>query len=114
MNIVIISNGPGLPEVVNEYGHSSSWIPDLIKDKDITFSIKKVYDNDALELSDGDAWIITGSKYSVYDDFPWIYRLKKFGRILDPNFHYLIGIPIVNHYNSNKLQHYHHQMLFAQ
>ena len=78
MNVVIISNGPGLPEVVNEYGHSSSWIPDLIKDKDITFSIKKAYDNDALKLSDGDAWIITGSKYSVYDDFPWINRLKKF------------------------------------
>ena len=36
MNIVIISNGPGLPEVVDEYGHSSSWIPNLVKDKDIT------------------------------------------------------------------------------
>mgnify|MGYP003990549275 CR=1 FL=1 len=36
MIVIIISNGPGLPEVVNEYGHSSSWIPALVKDKDIT------------------------------------------------------------------------------
>ena len=78
MNIVIISNGPGLPEVVDEYGQSSSWIPALVKDQHITFSVIKVYDNDVLRLSDGDAWIITGSKYSVYDNFPWIDQLKKF------------------------------------
>ena len=38
MNIVIISNGPGLPEVVNENGHSSSWIPTLIKDSKANIS----------------------------------------------------------------------------
>ena len=92
MNIVIISNGPGLPEVVDEYGHSSSWIPALVKDRDITFSVKKVYDNDVLRLSDGDAWIITGSKYSVYDDFPWIYKLKKFIHKIVQKNKYVLGI----------------------
>ena len=92
MRIVIISNGPGLPEVVEEYGHSSSWIPLLIKDKNISFVVKKAYANERLSLNDGDAWIITGSKYSVYDKFPWINYLKDFVYEIAQNNRYMLGI----------------------
>ena len=92
MKIVIVSNGPGLQEIVDEYGHSSSWIPSIIKDKDVTFDIKKVYDNEKLCLDDGDAWIVTGSKYSVYDEFEWINYLKKFVHDLIQNNKYVQGI----------------------
>ena len=77
MKIVILSCGPGLEEVVNEYGHSSSWIPSIINDSSISYSILKVYNNDMPSINDGDAFIITGSKYSVYDSYEWIFNLKK-------------------------------------
>jgi hypothetical protein len=28
--IVILSAGPGLPEIVTKYGHSSDWIPKIL------------------------------------------------------------------------------------
>jgi len=43
MKIVIVSNGPGLPEVVEKYGHSSSWIPNIIDNQDkINFSTTSI------------------------------------------------------------------------
>ena len=33
-------------------------------------------------ISDYDLFVCTGSKYSVYDDFPWIHRLKKLTRAI--------------------------------
>ena len=92
MRIVIISNGPGLPEVVEEYGHSSSWIPSLVKDKDVSFIVEKAYANEKLSIDDGDAWIVTGSKYSVYDDFLWINYLKDFICKIVQNDKHVLGI----------------------
>ena len=76
MNIIILSNGPGLPEVVSLYGHSSEWIPDSINNKNIKYKVVKTYNNLSFDHSDADAFIITGSKYSVYDDAKWIDNLK--------------------------------------
>jgi GMP synthase-like glutamine amidotransferase len=42
--------------------------------------------------SDCDAWIITGSKYSVYDEIPWITRLKSFVREIAAADKYCIGV----------------------
>ena len=92
MKIIIVSNGPGLPEIVQEYGHSSSWIPSLVNDEDITFEVKKAYDNEKLSISDGDAWIITGSKFSVYDDLSWIKYLKDFVCDAIENNKHMLGI----------------------
>ena len=76
MNIIILSNGPGLPEVVSLYGHSSEWIPDSINQKNINYTVIKTYDNISFDYSNADAFIITGSKYSVYDNAQWIENLK--------------------------------------
>ena len=93
MKIVIVSNGPGLPEVVEKYGHSSSWIPSIIDNQDkINFSVKKVYNNELLSIDDGDIWIVTGSKYSVYDNYEWICYLKKFVKKLVNHNKYVLGI----------------------
>ena len=91
-NVVILSNGPGLTEIINKYGHSSDWIPRIINKKDINFIIKKVYENDFDISINADAYILTGSKYSIYDDIDWIYKLIDFTRKLIDNQRYVLGI----------------------
>ena len=76
MNITILSCGPGLKEIVNVYGHSSEWIPNAINNSSISFTVNKVYENDFSNINNADAYIITGSKYSVYDEIDWIEKLK--------------------------------------
>jgi len=76
--IVVLSAGPGLPEVVKEYGHSSEWIPDILSSYNLDFDIRKIYENDFGAIDNVDSWIITGSKYSVYDNIEWIKSIKPF------------------------------------
>ena len=76
MNIVIISNGPGLKDIVEKFGHSSEWIPEAINDSTINYKVLKAYEGEICNIENYDAFIITGSKYSVYDDFEWIHSLK--------------------------------------
>ena len=80
--VVILSAGPGLNEIVVKYGHSSDWIPALLSDYKLNFLVKKTYLNDSLSLDDGDLFIITGSKYSVYDRNEWIIKLLDFVTLL--------------------------------
>ena len=44
------------------------------------------------ELNECDAYLITGSKVSAYDDLPWIVELKNFIRILHQHQKKLVGI----------------------
>ena len=90
--IVILSAGPGLPDIVKKYGHSSDWIPRLLNDFSLTYSIKKVYNGDLCTLDDGDAWIITGSKFSVYENYDWIKQLVSFASDLIKNDKPVLGI----------------------
>jgi len=76
--IIILSAGPGLPEIVNKYGHSSQWIPDILKNYNVDCEVKKIYEEESCSIDDGDAWIVTGSKYSVYDDLSWINKSLSF------------------------------------
>ena len=43
-------------------------------------------------LDECDAYLITGSRHSVYEDQPWIHRLADFVRELDAARHKLVGI----------------------
>ena len=90
--IVILSAGPGLPEIVDKYGHSSEWIPNILSNHNIEFIVRNVYQDDFGNINEGDGWIITGSKYSVYDDIPWISKLKKYIHELIDNKKYILGI----------------------
>ena len=76
--VIILSAGPGLPEIIEQYGHSSDWIPNALSHYDLTFETRKVYEKSFDHSVEGDAWIITGSKYSVYDDLDWINNLKSY------------------------------------
>lgn len=92
IKVVILSAGPGLPEIVEKYGHSSDWIPELLPENEIEFSIRKIYEDDFGNIDEADAWIITGSKYSVYDDCEWIDNLKIFVSKLILNNKSILGI----------------------
>ena len=76
--IVILSAGPGLPGIVKLYGHSSQWIPNILSEYNCEFIVKNLYLNEKCNINDGDAWIITGSKYSVYEQIDWIKYLVSF------------------------------------
>ena len=91
-NVVIYSNGPGLPEIVKEYGHSSDWIPNIVTNNKVNFIIKKAYENDFDCDIKADAFILTGSKYSVYNKSPWIVALKKHVKKLIDGNNYILGI----------------------
>ena len=92
LKIVILSAGPGLPEVVQKYGHSSNWIPEIINNPKIDFIIRNAYEEDFGNIEEADGWIITGSKYSVYDNVPWIPKLKAYVAELIQNNKYVLGI----------------------
>ena len=78
MNIVIVSNGPGLKSIVEKFGHSSEWIPKSINDSSINYHVLKAYEGEICNITNYDAFIVTGSKYSVYDNSKWISQLKEF------------------------------------
>lgn len=90
--IVILSAGPGLSEIVAKYGHSSDWIPQILSSHNIDFTIRNAYENDFGDIDEADGWIITGSKYSVYDDIPWIEKLKEYATKLIDNKKFILGI----------------------
>ena len=90
--VVILSAGPGLSEIVEKYGHSSDWIPSLLSAYKLEFIVKKTYLKDALSINDGDLFIITGSKYSVYDNNQWIKELLGFVSLLIKNKKPILGI----------------------
>ena len=76
--ISIITNGPGISEVKTLYGQASDWIQSVLKQyNDIEVNIVKGYEMEYLDPNEDNAWIITGSAHSVYDDFPWINYIKE-------------------------------------
>ena len=76
-DILILSCGPGLDDVRNEYGHAIEWIQRGVNSSEIKFTSMDVYKGEIPNYDDGDAWIISGSSASVYDDFDWIVVLDK-------------------------------------
>lgn len=68
------------PELKDKYGDYQEMFDDLVhlQDKDIQLS---VYDLTVgqlpLDLNACDAYIITGSRYGVYEDIPWIFDAKQ-------------------------------------
>ena len=76
--VQIISCGPGLSQISSVYGHSFDWVTEMIKDKVPDIKIVKIYDNEVPSFELNSIWIITGSRYSVYDDIDWISSFKEY------------------------------------
>ena len=72
----IISCGPGLSEINVKYGKSSDWLNRFIGNRSIESRKINAFQSDYPLISEDIAWIILGSKYSVYDSCQWIQDFK--------------------------------------
>ena len=75
-SVVIFDCGSSLPEVSREFGCAPDWIIELLKDKECSFKWVKSYEGETVEHTEGDAWIITGSPRSVYDELDWMLDME--------------------------------------
>ncbi len=75
--IIILDCGPSLEDVSQEFGQSPQWIMSVLKDTDCEFDWIKPYAGQNMERNSGDAWIITGSPRSVYDEEDWMIELEE-------------------------------------
>ena len=76
-HIIILSCGPGLTDVRNEYGQDIEWIQRGIDPSKFQFTSMDVYRGEIPNYDNGDAWFIMGSSASVYDDLDWIVELEQ-------------------------------------
>ena len=74
--ITLIIAGPTQQNVAEKVGNKKEWYSRLISRDEVQIQVKDVYLGDKVDHRDGDAWIITGSEYSVYDDYPWLKSLE--------------------------------------
>tara|TARA_B100000029_G_C17498987_1_gene931980 strand:+ start:786 stop:1469 length:684 start_codon:yes stop_codon:yes gene_type:complete len=75
--ILILNTGSSLKQVVKKFGQSTDWIMNSFPDNQVEFKIVDVYKGEKFKVSEGDAWIITGSSDSVYENKPWMLNLEK-------------------------------------
>ena len=72
----ILDCGPSLDDVSREFGQSPEWIIAALANTDCEFNWIKSYAGQNMEKKSGDAWIITGSPRSVYDEEDWMLKLE--------------------------------------
>ncbi len=95
MKLGILKTDAVRPEWVPEFGEYPDMFVALLssQDPDLEFVVydveEGVYPEDIDEV---DAYLITGSKSSVYEDKPWIHALMEFVRLLDSRHKKLVGI----------------------
>ena len=76
-NVIIFDCGPSLSEVYKKFGCAPDWIIELLQNKECSFKWVKSYEGEKVEHSEGDAWIITGSPRSVYDELDWMLDMEE-------------------------------------
>jgi len=95
MKIGILKTDAVRPEWVPRFGEYPDMFMALLQEADPALEFR-VYDVEQgqfpAEIDEVDAYLITGSKSSVYDDKPWIGRLMAFVRELDRRRKKLVGI----------------------
>ena len=86
--IIILDCGPSLSEVSKLFGYAPEWIMAVLDDGVNKFKWVKSYYGETVDYKEGDAWIITGSPLSVYDENDWMLDLedniRKIGEINKP------------------------------
>ena len=86
MKLGILKTDTVRPEWVPEFGEYPDMFVDLLgqADPDLQFQVYDVENGEyPADIDEVDAYLITGSKSSVYDDKPWIGELMDFVRQLD-------------------------------
>lgn len=81
MKIGILQTGHVAEELKDEYGNYAGMFRHLLRYFGFELQTWNVIDNEFLLSScQADGWLITGSKFGVHDQFPWIRRLEQFFR----------------------------------
>lgn len=79
--IGILECGHNKPEWVRDHGGFADWFPPLLRcaDRDLEFRVWKAIDGDLPGSPDlCDAWLLTGSPASTYQNHPWQILLTQF------------------------------------
>ena len=87
-------------ELTPEFGEYPEMFSKLLTAADATIKTKIYYvmaGEYPADIDEVDAYLITGSKFSVYDDEPWIARLSDFVKTLHSRKKALIGICFGHH-----------------
>ena len=95
MKLGILKTDTVRPEWVPEFGEYPDMFVDLLgqADPDLQFQVYDVENGEyPADIDEVDAYLITGSKSSVYDDKAWIGELMDFVRQLDQRRKKLVGI----------------------
>ncbi len=81
MKIGILQCGRAPEELVADYGDYNTMFERLLAHDDFSFDTYAVLDNVMPEsITAADGWLITGSRFGVYEDHPWIPPLETFLR----------------------------------
>ena len=83
MRIGILETGKVNPALIEEYGPYAPMFERLLGPVDPAFefpvfSVVEGVFPDSIEAAD--AWLVTGSRHGVYENLPWMGRLKEFLR----------------------------------
>ena len=95
MKLGILNTDAVKPEFAKEFGEYPDMFAEIFHgiDPGIELTTYEVVQGDyPTDIDEVDAYLITGSKLSVYDDVPWINDLKAFVRKLHSSKKKLIGI----------------------
>ena len=95
MKIGVLRTGPVADELVSDFGEYDRVFGDYLGplDSNYTFHGWTVYEGELPDAPDAvDAWIISGSKYGVYEDHAWLDPLKAFIRAIADAHVPLIGV----------------------
>ena len=95
MKLGILKTDAVRPEWVGEFGEYPDMFAALLaaEDPDMSFSVYDVEEGEyPADIDEVDAYLITGSKSSVYEDKPWIHALIDFVRELHARRKKIVGI----------------------
>ncbi|MEM9104424.1 MAG: type 1 glutamine amidotransferase [Pseudomonadota bacterium] len=91
MKIGILQTGTSPDELKPVHGDYDDLFKRLLANRGFSFDTYRVFEGNLPEKPDSaDGWLITGSKYGVYEDHPWIPPLEAFLRRA-----FSEGVPIV-------------------
>ena len=74
--IIIFDCGQSISEVSQQFGYAPDWIIEILRHTECSFWRVKSFEGETVTYREGDAWIITGSPRSVYDELDWMLDLE--------------------------------------
>ncbi len=79
MKLGILKAGPVSPELYKEFGDYASSFDQLLGPGDFEIHSWDIFESSFPEsIYQCDGWLISGSKYGVYENHPWLPKLKGF------------------------------------